>query len=485
MKKVTNITLGGVVFAIEDDAFTTLGVYLHSIEEACKHTGDYAEIASDVEGAIAEKFSHAGKSEKIAVTSTDVETVIKEMGSAEDFAEESGAETATTFESQESAKQTTQKRRLYRNEEDVILAGVASGIATYFDIDPVIVRILFIIFAFFNGIGILVYIILWLVVPVAQTTAQKYAMRGEKVTLSHITKRVKKNLSDIDTEVLRAQKAWTPLRDFLEKILEVLGVIIKAVAVVVRYCIGIGLVLFGVFGLAGLTSAFAVALFSEKTYLLQELQIPFEMFISDTIGLVALGALYVALVIPLFFCVILGAGLCAKRSLLTVSKIIVLGTIWVIAGTVAATTVTLQTEKVVEQLHVLCEEGACETKAPISSEAVEAFSFALQQEVVGMPIEGYEPFMFMEVFPGLTESDFEGVSAYNGHYTVENGTLVHKIHNPDVMSSADNAITERGMRILLENVAARLDIDLTQERALTNILDSLTRAPQEQPLEQI
>src|SRR3989344_3462532 len=163
MKKVINITLGSIVFAIDEDAYGALASYLGQIKSNLKNGDDTKEIIDDVE---------FGEGEE--VDSAPQQTAAPKESAAEP------------------------KKRLYRDPDNAIVAGIASGIANYFDIDPVIVRLIFVISIFFNGLGLLAYIILWLVVPVAQTTADKYAMRGERVTLRDISERVKKNLDDIE-----------------------------------------------------------------------------------------------------------------------------------------------------------------------------------------------------------------------------------------------------------------------------------------------
>lgn len=95
-----------------------------------------------------------------------------------------------------------------------------------------------------------------------------------------------------------------------------------------------------------------------------------------------------------------------------------------------------------------------------------------------MPIEGYEPAMFLAAFPGLSETDFEGVEASIGHYTVENGRIVHKLDTTKLIHSAAKAITDRGMDMLLANTSVRLRIDLLHGGTLTQIMDALLRAPQ-------
>jgi hypothetical protein len=106
----------------------------------------------------------------------------------------------------------------------------------------------------------------------------------------------------------------------------------------------------------------------------------------------------------------------------------------------------------------------------------DAFRSTLQEGVrerIGMPIEGYVPSMFLSAFPGLSETDFEGVEASIGHYTVEKGRLVHQTDDSRLIHSAAGAITDRGMDRLLKNVSSRLKINLEADGTLTKIMSAL------------
>lgn len=187
MKKVSNVTLGSIVFAIEEDAYEMLEIYLREIKVRLSSADDQVEIMTDIESAMAEKLISSGKSEKIAVTLFDIERLQGEMGAPAAFGEQGDVTDAAPTE-----KTSETKKRLFRDTEDSIIAGVSSGLARYFDVDPVIVRIAFAVGAFLNGIGVIAYIILWIAVPKAETTAEKFAMRGQRVTLQDISDRVKK-----------------------------------------------------------------------------------------------------------------------------------------------------------------------------------------------------------------------------------------------------------------------------------------------------
>lgn len=107
---------------------------------------------------------------------------------------------------------------------------------------------------------------------------------------------------------------------------------------------------------------------------------------------------------------------------------------------------------------------------------VEEFSARLRAKVItelGQPIEGFEPMMFLEVYPGLTESDFDGVAALIGGYEYVNGELTYDLKGEQELHSAARAISDEGMTDLLENLARRLGVALSDEDAIEQILTRL------------
>lgn len=354
MKKVINITLGGIVFAIQEDAYGALDAYFAEIKRHFAGNEDYDEISGDIERAIAEKFVSRKRSERMAVTLADVSAIREEMGSAADFSESNehiskdGADTQDT-----PPKDGDVKKRLYRDTDDVIIGGVASGLARYFDIDPVIVRIIFVITLFFNGIGLIAYLLLWVIVPAAETTTDKYAMRGERVTLKEITEQVKKNIDSIDKkDIERARGVWANVRGVFVKIFDVVGIVVRALVKALRYIAGIVLVIAGALGIAGLVSGYLVLFFSDKGMLPEEAQMVFGSLIGDTLGVIALLAAFVVVVVPLQALTVAGASLIAGRNFFTVPKSVTLAAVWIVAIVVAATTSALQAEKIAEQFNI-------------------------------------------------------------------------------------------------------------------------------------
>ena len=178
MKKTFSVNLGNQVYYIDDDAYQRLQEYLDRIEGYFSDQKEREDIMNDIELRISELFSERLGVGKQVVTLKDVEEMISIMGDPRVI---SGKEEEPRF----TRERRTGPRRIYRDPDDRMIGGVCSGLGAYLGIDPVIVRILFILFLIF-GIGFLVYIILWIVVPEAKTTAQKLEMRGDSVNVSNI-----------------------------------------------------------------------------------------------------------------------------------------------------------------------------------------------------------------------------------------------------------------------------------------------------------
>lgn len=235
MKKTLTINLGGFVFNIDEDACDRLSQYLSDIEKRFPEA-ERAEIVRDIEERMAELLNYKLQNRNV-VEINDVEEVIEVIGKPEQFEDESGNEGSTTTESTSNStagstgsagnsgstvtRQPRKQRKLYRNSNDRMVSGVASGLAAYFDLDPAIVRILFVILAFASlGWGILVYLILLIAMPEAKTKAQFLEMYGIEPTLE--------NIDNFQMEpVVRSDGAST-FGKILKICLIVIGVIIGA-----------------------------------------------------------------------------------------------------------------------------------------------------------------------------------------------------------------------------------------------------------------
>ncbi|HVB04009.1 MAG TPA: PspC domain-containing protein [Chitinophagaceae bacterium] len=169
MKKIININLSGRLIPIEDTAYEQLKNYLDSLKRHFSREQGGDEIVSDIESRIAELFSDILKKGVPCITDQDVTRMIASMGRPEQLADEPLSEPGPQPASGQAPPHISGKR-LTRNENDKLLGGVCSGIANYFNIDPVIVRILFVVITIAWGSGILIYIILWATLPGIRNT---------------------------------------------------------------------------------------------------------------------------------------------------------------------------------------------------------------------------------------------------------------------------------------------------------------------------
>lgn len=179
MKKTLTINLAGMVYHIDEDAFQKLKGYLDTLEKKFRQEPDVKELIADIEARIAELLTERMGNRKQVVTLDDVTAIITILGDPEVISEgESNYEY-----SEPSAKSTY--RRMYRDPDNRVIGGVCTGLAAYWNIDPVIIRVIFIALIIV-GAGLVIYLVLWIVMPEAQTTAQKLEMRGEAVTIDNI-----------------------------------------------------------------------------------------------------------------------------------------------------------------------------------------------------------------------------------------------------------------------------------------------------------
>jgi phage shock protein PspC (stress-responsive transcriptional regulator) len=178
MKKTLTINLGGLVYHIDEDAYMLLNDYLERIKNGISGLEGNKEIYEDIENRIAELISNRLRASRQVVTILDINIVIGIMGEPEDI---SGNDNT-----KKSNLKDKNFRRIYRDPDSRIIGGVCSGLAIYWNLDPSIVRVVFVILTIFGMAGLIIYLILWIVLPEAQTAAQKIEMRGENVTISSI-----------------------------------------------------------------------------------------------------------------------------------------------------------------------------------------------------------------------------------------------------------------------------------------------------------
>lgn len=207
MNKTVTINISGIIFHIDEDAYESLSNYLSVIKGHFSQTEGGNEIMSDIESRIAELLQQKLSQSKQVILLGDVVAVQELMGKPEDFGAKEEQQTAyrEAFYEQQRIK-----RRLFRNPDEKAIGGVCSGLAAYFDVDTVWVRLAMFLLVFFGGISLWVYIIMWIIIPEAKTTADRLAMKGEAANVNTIYKSFKEEAEDLKN---RAQKFGHEMRE--------------------------------------------------------------------------------------------------------------------------------------------------------------------------------------------------------------------------------------------------------------------------------
>lgn len=261
MKKTFTINISGIIFHIDEDAYEKLSIYLETIKSYFTNSEGKEEITADIESRIAEILQGKINESKQVINIDDISEVIIIMGEPEQIGAANGGESKEENNSEKKAS-----RRLYRDPENKILGGVCGGIGAYFNIDPVWIRVAFVAALFLFGSGPLLYIILWIIIPEAVTTAEKLAMRGEPVNISNIEKSIheeidglKKRLKNLKNDAksaysknFRNQHTQTAAEKIVDFSLTLGKYFIRTVAIFV----GIIFIIVGIFLAIGFISSF-------------------------------------------------------------------------------------------------------------------------------------------------------------------------------------------------------------------------------------
>jgi len=182
MKKTFSVNLGNRVYNIDDDAYMHLKEYLDRIESYFSDEKEREDIINDIEMRLSELFSERLSQNRQVITLADVENAIRIMGDPHEI----GGEKGKTEPGRSRDERTNRRRRLYRDPDNRVFGGVCGGLGSFLEIDPVILRVILVVLFFVFGFSLLVYLIMWIVVPEARTTAQKLEMRGDSVNASNI-----------------------------------------------------------------------------------------------------------------------------------------------------------------------------------------------------------------------------------------------------------------------------------------------------------
>jgi phage shock protein PspC (stress-responsive transcriptional regulator) len=395
MKKNISINISGIIFHIEEDGYEVLKKYLDSINRYFSSFEDSSEILSDIESRIAEIFLTKLNEGKQIITAEDVNSLVVTMGSVSDFkaAEEQEFAEAAGDQTQAGAKKARSSytpsasktlnrdqnrkilggvcagmanyfnvdavwirlifalftaawgfgilvyivmwavvpgsfdleepevtKKMFRDNEKKVLGGVSGGLAAYFGVDIIVIRLLFVITAFFGGFGVVAYIVFWLVLPPAVSITDKMQMQGEPVTLSNIESNIKKGLNVQEGEESNLVKILLfPFR-LLGMLLTGLGKILVPLIEVIRVAFGIVITFTGialVFAvivstgiLFGMISGVSVPIQWGVPF--NEAALPMEAM-SRAIPTLTAVAAFVGAIIPGIMITLLGISAVAKR----------------------------------------------------------------------------------------------------------------------------------------------------------------------------
>ncbi len=197
MNKIVNINLGGFPFTVDEEAYSLLQSYLETLEAHFSHSQGHEEILFDIEARMAELLQENNTPNTI-VSKKNLNDAIAIMGTPQDFGAVTSDEDHIDQTSTEKRSSKNRAKRLFRDPDDKVISGVCAGLASYFGWnDPLWVRIFALLLIFTGGISIIVYIVLMVIVPEANSSADKLAMKGEPINVKTIAKTVKDEFDGI------------------------------------------------------------------------------------------------------------------------------------------------------------------------------------------------------------------------------------------------------------------------------------------------
>jgi phage shock protein PspC (stress-responsive transcriptional regulator) len=342
MKKTFTINISGSIFHIDDDAYEKLQKYLHLLNRHFGAAIEGQEILQDIEARISELLIEKTGNKVEVITDGMVDDVIARMGKPEDFSDQSENETSDVSASDAPAQGSVQKirRRLYRDGDSRVLGGVCSGMAAYFNIDVVIMRLIFFLLFFLIGpFNLLLYFILWIAVPKAKTTAQRLEMKGKEANIENIEKTIREDVKEVGDNIDRfkssgAEDGSTRREQFGDVVTSVFRVVLRVLVLI----FGVALLIGGIASLIGFITSMAIGHsflnngpwnFGGNTDV--DMSALIGNFLSPGAYTVAMIAIVVLVGIPILLVLFIGTKLLFRYK--TNNKIIGLGTfaLWLLA----------------------------------------------------------------------------------------------------------------------------------------------------------
>jgi len=343
MNKTININLGGIFFHIDELAYQKLKLYLDAIRRSLSDDPQGRdEILNDIEHRIGELLSERVKDERQVVNENDIDEITKIMGKPEDYLVDE-----EIFEDEPTYRPRKSNKKLFRDGDDKFLGGVCSGLAHYIGMEAIWMRIIWLVLAFGFGVGFLVYFLLWILIPVAETTAEKLQMKGEPVNISNIEKKIREEFQDVSSKVKEGVNQATEkvkssefkknveskAKSGFNEIVDTIGKIIVAIFNVFGKFIGALLIFIAASTLIGLIiGAFSIGSFEILGFGNDYVHYPPFFFDSVIPSWLLILFTFIAIGIPFVVLFMLGLKILSSnvKSFSTTTKLSLLG-IWIIS----------------------------------------------------------------------------------------------------------------------------------------------------------
>jgi phage shock protein C len=202
MERVVTINLNGNPYQLEEPAYDALRAYIARAQAALADNPDKAEIIRDLEQAIADKCGGYLGAAKTVISAAEMKRVLEEMGPVNGDSDAPGGEQKASDEDADYPP----RRRLYRVKDRAVISGVCAGIGAFFDLDPNVIRLLFVLSAIFTGgFTLLVYLVLMFAIPSAHTSEEWAAAHGVPFNAQEIIDRAKREYGKFAED---SEKTW-------------------------------------------------------------------------------------------------------------------------------------------------------------------------------------------------------------------------------------------------------------------------------------
>lgn len=337
MEKTISINLNNQNFQIEEEAYEKLALYLENIKRHCGAGADSAEVISDIENSIAEKLKLSLNSYKEVITMPDIDSLIKIMGTVEDFDREVGDSNSENLKNQEETNDKKIRRKLYRDTDNAVIGGVAAGLGNYFNIDPVLFRIIFCALIFAGGSAFIIYILLWIAMPEAKTAYQKLEMQGQTPTLAAF-----KNLAKTGKQLQENWKKRWKKRSAIGKIFTLPLLIVNGIFValkkvwqafwpIIKLFFGLFIIIVALSVLVGVgIGSLYLLLQAQSNYNFNYISVRELSAAVPLTWLLVTG--FLSLALPALLAIIGGLIIIRNKKLISLQVAVIIFGLWIIAG---------------------------------------------------------------------------------------------------------------------------------------------------------